>query len=130
MDHLFVYGTLQRAGSHHGLVGPVHAAWPARTRGRLVALPQGYPALVDVEDGWVFGEVLELPPPLPWARLDPYEDCDPSRPETSLYHRVRRPVQLPGERWIEAWCYVMPPDRAPLEPGRGARILPGGRWPG
>lgn len=130
MAKLFTYGTLMQGGPAHALFADcITSSRPARTRGRLYALDAGYPALVEGDDAWVYGLLVELREPAPWSRLDAYEDCDPTDPKGSLYHRVQRPVET-DDGWVEAWCYVMPADRPPLAPGRGARFIPEGRWSG
>lgn len=119
---LFVYGTLMRGESNHGLLRGAVQFEDARVPGRLFKLPAGYPALVAGE-GTVFGELAffdELSPHLP--AIDAYEDCDPADPKGSLYRRLRcEATRRTGER-IEAWCYVM--ETVP----KGAVLIPSGRW--
>lgn len=127
---LFVYGTLMTGRPAHGLLSRwVRAARPASTSGRLFQMPPGYPALVDApEAGPVHGELLELDPALPWARLDEYEGHDPADPAGSLYLREAREV-VTAEGLVRAWCYSMRAGSEARLRAEGARFLPNGRWP-
>ena len=61
-DNLFVYGTLMRGFANHDkYLGPwVKAVLPARIRGELYHLPEGYPALLEGSRA-VRGELIVVP---------------------------------------------------------------------
>jgi gamma-glutamylcyclotransferase (GGCT)/AIG2-like uncharacterized protein YtfP len=111
---LFVYGTLMRGQSNHALIQSALRIETASVRGRMVGLPEGYPALID-GDGIVHGELCffeDLGPILP--EVDEYEG--------SLYRRIQCEATLAsGERHL-AWCYVA------AEVPSGAWPIPSGRW--
>jgi gamma-glutamylcyclotransferase (GGCT)/AIG2-like uncharacterized protein YtfP len=120
---LFVYGTL--------MPGEVNFAaycrrWQPRmregkVRGRLFALPAGYPALVPGND-WVHGWLLEFPSEEVLAALDELEDYAADRPAAeNEYQRVLTDVFSPeAEPLGTAWTYIM--DDA------GVRRLDGQEW--
>ena len=57
-NQLFVYGTLMRGEASAHLVSTARTVEDASVRGRLYAVPQGYPALVTEGDDLVYGELL------------------------------------------------------------------------
>lgn len=119
VDLLFVYGTLQRGQPHAALLSDCRCLGPARIRGTLYALPEGFPAADAGGTGVVEGELYELPPyaDLLLRMLDEYEGVD-----EGLFERRR--VKVGGR---EAWTYVAGPALRPALAGRTP--LPGGRWP-
>jgi gamma-glutamylaminecyclotransferase len=129
MPHLFVYGTLMRAGANHDVLARLGARFvgTAATRERRTLLELGpYPALVDPtgsDPSPVVGEVFELAEEA-LEPLDAFEGC----PE--LYGRRKIAVDLDVEhatrpREVEAFTYVLV---APPPPH--ARVIPGGRYVG
>jgi gamma-glutamylcyclotransferase (GGCT)/AIG2-like uncharacterized protein YtfP len=113
---LFVYGTLMSGHDRAALLGALRRR-PASVRGQLYQLAAGYPALVQNEDGWVHGELVDPPPPRVLGLLDAYEGVD-----EGLYQRVQCEVRI-GLRAERGWAYVMAAARA----HRG-RLVRGGRW--
>ena len=117
----FVYGTLRHGSTHaHLIPGP---RVPATTTGRLVGLPGGYPALIDVDEGTVIGECAEVEVgAIP--DLDEYEGVGPSPLD---YDRVERIVMVNGQA-VFAQCYVL--SRAGEEEWltRGGYPIPSGDW--
>jgi gamma-glutamylcyclotransferase (GGCT)/AIG2-like uncharacterized protein YtfP len=130
---LFVYGTLKPGGKGYRQFFGEQAipACPAMTRGRLYDLPAGYPAMT-VGDDWVQGYVLGLMDTLLLARLDDYEDYDPSRaaPE-NLYYRTQieaftRPTPQTSPQSLGlVWGYLMRPE---IASAMGGRYLASGLW--
>lgn len=120
---LFVYGSLL-SGLEHDHLLPEEPRLPARTAGRLFAVPPGrYPALVE-GPGWVRGELVELTDPRrTLAELDDFEAVD-----AGLYERVRREVHPePDLPVVHAWLYRCPAARAG-ELCAGGIPIPGGDW--
>jgi gamma-glutamylcyclotransferase (GGCT)/AIG2-like uncharacterized protein YtfP len=126
---LFFYGTLL-AGSDNAVAQEVHRllapVGPARVAGSLIAIPDPrgwYPALLPGDGeahGWLY-ESRACFGPADVARLDAYEDYDPTDPGASLY--VRRAVALFGGGLAEAYFWNRP---LPC----GARPIPGGDFRG
>ncbi|QYJ14943.1 hypothetical protein Rxycam_00754 [Rubrobacter xylanophilus DSM 9941] len=149
---LFVYGTLKRGQPNHeafcrGYLGVEEAA----VKGRLFALPAGYPALVvQEEDVLATGTAdpladaalqerakhRELPEPRrslvrgelyyfrdPGIRLPALDAFEGFRPGSeSLYLRVLVPALTATGKVVPAWTYTVP--------GKPAGTpLPGGVWP-
>lgn len=122
MNALFVYGTLMRGEARADLLVGAKGHRPAITHGRLYHLPYGYPAIVDVEDGEVHGELVtfdDLDALLP--ALDAYEG--------DLYRRVAREVRV-DDSIAQAWCYVLDSDLEAVLVAQGAQRVPSGRWRG
>lgn len=118
---LFVYGTLRAQASHgHLLPGPRTTAW---TRGRLIGIPHGYPALVDTDEGHVIGECVDIHPnQLP--ELDDYEGLG-DNPED--YSRVSREVWIDGKQHI-AQCYLLSVEGESAWLNQGGHPIPSGDW--
>ncbi len=117
MNRLFVYGTLMRGQVRADLLGDAPRV-AATTHGRLYHLPPGYPAIVDVPEGVVHGELVTIDPAsLP--ALDDYEGDE--------YRRVVRVVAT-AEGPVDAWCYVFPPEDEAAWVAAGAVGIPSGRW--
>jgi gamma-glutamylcyclotransferase (GGCT)/AIG2-like uncharacterized protein YtfP len=120
-EALFVYGSLRSPHPAHALVSPyVTRTAPASTTGRLLALPDGYPGLVDVvadAAARVTGELLQLrDPDAAFAVLDRYEG--------DAYRRVLRAITLADGSEHQAWCYTL----TPTGMARGGQPIPGGDW--
>lgn len=122
---LFVYGSLmRRAGGPWAKRLEALGEWVGEgsVPGRLYALgwyPGLRPAQADHER--VRGEVWRLPDPAAaFAKLDPYEDCFPDSPETSLFVRGRVQALLDAGGSVECWIYEY---KGPLD---GADFLPSG----
>jgi len=123
---LFVYGTLMRGQVNHDrYCADALTIEPAVTIGRLYHLPMGYPAMIDADDGRVFGEVMTFPDlAAKLAILDHLEGYHPDDPEHSLYLRRIRPVSLLNSGLtVTAYCYIW---RGPL-PSRSF-LLASGQW--
>jgi len=125
---VFVYGTLKPGGYYwpRFCEGRVDSMSRARVRGRLFALPMGYPALV-LGDGWAWGYLLTLRDSAVLKGFDTLEDFDPSRPaEENEYQRVKVDVVLEnGATDGGVWAYVM--DVEKVNALRGV-IITNGEW--
>lgn len=114
--HVFVYGTLMRGMRNHDhFCGDALTIEPAVTIGRLYHLPYGFPAMFDVPDGQVFGEVMTFPNIVKTVErldmLEGYRPCD----SRSHYIRVERIVTVLNGKTAQAWIYVYPKER-PIYP--------------
>lgn len=100
LDRLFVYGTLRSGHAAHARVrAHVVDATPATVSGRVFALPEGYPGMLDGPGGVVVGELLRLRAiDAVLTALDEYEGDE--------YRRVVRPAMVTGGA-LQAWCYVL-----------------------
>jgi len=114
MLHVFVYGTLKPGErAYRDYCEPyVIQTQPARMRGELFHLPQGYPAMTS-GDRWIAGTLLVLADAQAIVRIDEFEDYDPTRSATlNLYQRLERPVfSATREPLGTAWVYLMAPQR-------------------
>lgn len=113
---VFVYGTLMRGHSAHGLMTPgLRYLGPARAAGTLHDLgpwPGFRPG-----SGIAKGELYALDDPAALARLDDWEGIDPSSPESGDYVRIVLDLLEPP---LRAWAYRYrgPIDGAPVVQGR------------
>ena len=126
VDHLFVYGTLKRGEPNfRRYVAHALTVEPAVIRGRLYHLPQGYPGLRLDGHAVVHGEAMTFPDlQATLAAVDPLEDCDPARPECSLYRREIHTIHLQASgRPVRAWVYVLA-----TSPPAGCLPVADGRW--
>lgn len=98
---MFVYGTLRQGHAARSLIADhIASAVPATVRGRIYALPAGYPGLVEGDSAVVVGEMLQLVDlAAALALLDAYEGEE--------FRRVLTQVTTDDgvEHW--AWCYVL-----------------------
>lgn len=113
---LFVYGTLCKGQSQHGLVAHLNPR-VAKVDGRLYSLSAGYPALSVTSKGWVWGELLEAPSDSLLQILDVYEGV-----HEGLFRRVNVDVFV-GLTRHRAWTYIM--DNPQKHKGSW---IEGGRW--
>jgi gamma-glutamylcyclotransferase (GGCT)/AIG2-like uncharacterized protein YtfP len=118
VNRLFVYGTLRSGQAARSLIANhVLAAVPATARGRMFALPDGYPGFLPGTDGRVVGEMMTLSDlAAAFALLDAYEGED--------FMRSLQEVELGDGTTVWAWCYVL---RTPALAEEGEPI-PGGDW--
>ena len=80
-----------------------------------------YPAAVPGPSGLVRGELYEMTDPAAaLAALDRFEDCDPARPDESLYIRTEMAVSCDDGGSRLAWVYLFRPAL-----GSAARIASG-----
>ncbi len=128
-DFIAAYGLLRPAAARWkalGLAGGLHALGPCQLRGDLRDLG-AYPGFVP-GDGVVEGDLLRLEQPALGARIDAFEDVEPTALERSVY--VRSWLRLAHPRaW--AWVYVWTGTaRAPRVPGGDWLAYAAGRGKG
>jgi len=124
---VLVYGTLRRGMANHDrFCFDIVDVIPAWTRGRLYALPYGFPAMVPADDGRVIGELLFFPDPAAALhRLDHLEGFRPDGP--CHYDRIVVEAHLlAGGETVRAWCYVYGDGAA--QRLVGAKVLAAGDW--
>lgn len=120
MELVFVYGTLRQGERyHHLLKNSRPVAMLARVEGTIVDTGLGYPALLEVSNGSVAGEVYEVTDDL-LAALDELEDYYGPDADNNEYERVRTQVQTDLGQ-IPAWIYVYRRDH--IYP-----LISGGDW--
>ncbi len=107
---VFVYGTLKPGEANYKkyCAGKVVDVKRAFVRGKLFALPMGYPAMT-LGDSQVYGYLLSFPNPRILNELDVLEDYQPIRqlPE-NLYNRQMIEVYEPESLSLgSAWVYLM-----------------------
>ena len=115
---MFVYGTLRQGHRARAMINHhVASAISATTAGRLVALPAGYPGMLDDSRDPVVGELLELIDlPAAFALIDAYEG-------DSFRRVIKRAKLLDGsERW--AWCYLLSNESL----AQGGVLIESGDW--
>ena len=106
---LFVYGTLMRGEANHArFCADALTIEPAVTIGRLYHLPMGFPAMIEADDGQVFGEAMTFVDLCAKLRtLDVLEGYRPDRPEQSMYLRRRCIISIiEADPLVPAFCYV------------------------
>jgi len=121
-DRVFVYGTLKRGGSNHGLIaGRYSTVSPAVVLGMLFDLGP-FPAAVFRGNRYLYGEVFEfedVTAVLP--ALDMLEGCP------TLYRRIRIPLLDPatlGTSGMGAWAY----EYVNSESLGQDNLIPSGEW--
>ena len=128
VNHLLCYGTLMEGErNHRRYCGHALTIEPAVIAGKLYHLPVGFPAMVEADDGEVFGEAMTFPDLDATLReIDRLEGFRPDDADGSLYLRVVRPVRLlRSGGTVPAYCYLW---NRPVP--HGAALIPGGRWRG
>jgi pyruvate carboxylase len=110
-NRLFVYGTLRRGFSLHGLLKRpgVRFEGKGRIRARLFDLGE-YPGAVPSQRpaDTVTGEIYHLSSPArQFVELDAIEEYDPRRPSTSLFRRRLIEVDTENGSKIKAWAYFL-----------------------
>lgn len=114
-----MYGSLRRGEENASLVADLPAT-PARVRGWLWALLEGWPALVLDPDGPpIEGELLDGVDAARLADLDAFEGLD-----RGLYRRETAIVEVDG-RYVAAACYALSEHEVAL---RGGQPLPITDW--
>ena len=109
---IFVYGTLLPGEANFRWIASLVAGrQPARSRGRLLHLPFGYPILLDDDTGWVRGELLSFNGALEEALAvcDEVEGFEPDEEVSGHFVRVVKLVEPLGSEPREAWCYCAAP---------------------
>lgn len=117
---LFVYGTLRRGFSSHGLLRRLRARFlgTGHIRGKLYELGE-YPGAVESSGGGnrICGEVYLLPHAArAFKALDNFEEFDPANPGFALFVRKEATVVLAGGGEIRAWVYWLNRVRAAGRP--------------
>ncbi len=132
---VFVYGTLMNGlGNWSRYVAPYpHEVRPAKIRGDLYHLPEGYPALLQNSEteSWVKGELLYFPSNI-YAQamkgLDELEDYFGEGNKDNLYERaVVEAVDASTGELSSAYVYIMADEKALLAKKRGMYV-PSGDW--
>jgi gamma-glutamylcyclotransferase (GGCT)/AIG2-like uncharacterized protein YtfP len=127
---VFVYGTLKpgEANYQRYCAGGVVNAQRAFTRGKLFALPMGYPAMTTGNEQ-VQGFLLSFADSGILNKLDELEDYQPHRQTAdNLYNRQNIEVFAPtGLSLGLAWVYLMTPNQVKQF---AAVLQPDGWWSG
>ena len=130
-EELFVYGTLLPGQANFRRIAPMVSGWRlARTCGRLIYLPFGYPALVEAEASWVRGSLLSFKVPTEEVLevCDQIEGYRPECPAENLYVRIIKTVEPLGEEPRQAWCYRLASEGEGGALVQMGREIPGGDW--
>ncbi|MGH8002702.1 MAG: gamma-glutamylcyclotransferase family protein [Brasilonema sp.] len=110
MVKVFVYGTLKPGEDNYSryCAGKVVNTTRAIARGKLFALPMGYPAMT-LGDSAVHGYLLSFTHPRVLTALDELEDYDPNRAASeNLYNRIQiETYDLQEHSLGWAWVYIM-----------------------
>ena len=130
----FVYGTLRAGQSNaHLLRGAIRRNRPAILRGAQMWDLGRYPMIIESDEGEIAGELIEIEA-AQYASvlksLDRLEGVDGAAPENpaALYRRLRRAVEIEGER-VEAWVYFGARELgAARAPGEKWRLVAAFRW--
>jgi len=128
MFQVFVYGTLKPGGKYYKIFcqGKTLEEIKCWTKGRLFALPVGYPAMIKGENP-IYGYLLSF------ASLNDLENLDnlegysgvPNSP-LNEYDRIKVMVYDEKNQPLgEVWTYIMTEDRVKT---LGGVYLPSGEW--
>jgi gamma-glutamylcyclotransferase (GGCT)/AIG2-like uncharacterized protein YtfP len=102
VDRVFVYGTLLSGQGMRSMIADhVTACEPATMKGRIYAMPEGYPGMVDdgAED-IIVGEMVTLDDlAAAFALLDAYEGAD--------FTRILKAAKLADGSDSWSWVYVL-----------------------
>lgn len=117
---VFVYGTLRMGEKNHYLLeGAQRVEENAWTTGLLFDTGNGYPAMVQSEDGQVHGEIYYVDEQQ-MVKLDELEGYVPNGPD-NLYDRILQNIHT-KQKDYQAFVYVMKPQtKFPAE-------IPDGNW--
>ncbi|PYZ95116.1 gamma-glutamylcyclotransferase [Salipaludibacillus keqinensis] len=103
--NVFVYGTLRKNESNHGLLKRAKlVSQQAKLKGSLFNTGQGYPALMLKGESYVYGEIYNVDDNI-LANLDVLEGYTPGRKD-NLYERQEKQVET-DIGIIDAWVYVL-----------------------
>lgn len=110
---LFVYGTLRMGEANHGVLrGAVCVSRKAFVTGKLADTGKGYPALFQLGEGLVAGELYAVNWTEAGAGLDELETYYGPGDPRNEYERIQVTVtdeSQGGSRELLAWTYVYPP---------------------
>jgi gamma-glutamylcyclotransferase (GGCT)/AIG2-like uncharacterized protein YtfP len=109
-EYLFAYGTLlsdHPSSEVASAIAQLKHIGPATIRGYLFDLGEYPGAVIDpTATTLVHGEVYELPNDEQFlAKLDAYEEYDPSSPSDSLFVREKCIARGSDDRIFECWAY-------------------------
>lgn len=105
MNLVFCYGTLRYGESNHRVIqGAVLKERNSWTKGMLYDTRNGYPALIESNNGQVYGEVYEVIEQL-LERIDILEGFQEGR-DHNLYDRIVQRIESENGTY-EAITYVM-----------------------
>ncbi|MCA0992310.1 gamma-glutamylcyclotransferase family protein [Pseudalkalibacillus hwajinpoensis] len=117
---VFCYGTLRSGESNHAVIKEATLiesfSW---TNGQLYDTRDGYPALIQNEDGTVYGEVYEVDDQL-LEKINLLEGYQEGR-DYNLYEQVMQIIES-NQGSYEAITYMM------RKPERRFMEIPGGDW--
>ena len=109
MEKVFVYGTLRKHESNHGLLATAKpVAMQCRVEGRLYDTGGGYPAMALEPEYWTYGELYEVDD-AQLSNLDCLEGYN-GEGEDNLYDRVVVPVET-DTGFIYAYAYIFLKDQ-------------------
>src|SRR4051812_35602210 len=105
---VFVYGTLMTGMSNFSIVKPfVKSVTPGKLQGKIYDLTYGFPgAILEGEDGYIIGEVLELrEADKAMRRLDELEDYYGPNSTKNMYDKnIVKIITFRGEI-LDAYVY-------------------------
>lgn len=120
MRLVFCYGTLRHGESNHSVIkGAILRETTSWTKGTLYDTRNGYPALIESDEGKVYGEVYEVNEQH-LERIDILEGFQEGR-NHNLYDRIVRTIESKNGNY-EAITYVM------REPEDHFIEIEGGDW--
>jgi gamma-glutamylcyclotransferase (GGCT)/AIG2-like uncharacterized protein YtfP len=131
---VFVYGTLMSGfANYRKYIQPYpHQAVPAKAKGRLYHLPEGYPALVIAKDvDWIYGEIVFFPADCHaevLAGLDELEEYFAPGDSRNEYERELIQVsRIDREEICSAFTYTMRGEKERYARTRGV-LVSSGDW--
>ncbi|MBL1208639.1 gamma-glutamylcyclotransferase [Geminocystis sp. GBBB08] len=127
MLKVFVYGTLKPNGKYYQMYcqGKTLQETKCWAKGRLFALPMGYPAIIE-GDNQVFGYLLSFASVKDLENLDELEGYVGKNSPFNEYHRQKIMVYNDANYPLdEAWTYFMTEEKVKVLKGI---FLPSGWW--
>ncbi len=122
---LFVYGSMAEGMVHFEKIKDfISSVKPAFTKGTMLRLKVGFPAMVLEGQDKINGQLLEIKSSdMLWHILDGFYGYNTQDPSKSLYHREIVYVMV-GDQMLQSWVYVLNKQKLP----QTLNVIENGDW--